>query len=224
MVKKKVNKLKKDIDCCFTEDGKWLFFDVGYTLVNEDKVHKKRVEETVRLNKGFSYDDIYNAMIEASKDYKQPYPTAVKKLNILNSASYDHSLERPYEDAEFILSKLHRVYKIGIIANQSRGTEERLKSYGLLDYIDLIVSSEEEGVSKPDLRIFKLALDKAGVMANEAIMIGDRLDNDIYPVKTVGMKTIWIKQGLGAVQKPRSEEYKSDYEIDKLSDIVNILL
>ena len=110
---------------------KWLFFDVGYTLVNEDKVHKKRVEETVRLNKGFSYDDIYNAMIEASKDYKQPYPTAVKKLNILNSASYDHSLERPYEDAEFILSKLHRVIKLGLLLiNQ----EEQKKGLNLMDY------------------------------------------------------------------------------------------
>lgn len=203
---------------------KWLFFDVGYTLVNEDYVHKYRIEETIKLNKGYCYDEIYNAMIEASKDYKQPYPTAVKKLNILNSASYDHSLERPYEDAEFILSELHRVYKIGIIANQSRGSEERLKSYGLLKYIDLVFSSEEEGVSKPDLRLFKLALSKVKIVSNEAIMIGDRLDNDIYPAKKVGMKTIWVKQGLGAVQKPKSEEYKADYEVDKLSDILEILL
>ena len=55
-------------------------------------------------------------------------------------------------------------------------------------------------------------------------MIGDRLDNDIYPAKKVGMKTIWVKQGLGAVQKPKSEEYKADYEVDKLSDILEILL
>ena len=203
---------------------KWLFFDVGYTLVNEDKVHKKRVEETVRLNKGFSYDDIYNAMIEASKDYKQPYPTAIKKLNILNSASYDHSLERPYEDAEFILSKLHRVYKIGIIANQSVGTAERLKAYGLIDYIDLVFSSAEEGISKPDIEFYRLAIKEAKCSANEALMIGDRLDNDIYPAKKVGMKTIWVKQGLGAVQKPKSEKYKADYDVDKLSDILKILL
>lgn len=203
---------------------KWLFFDVGYTLVNEDKVHKKRVEETVKLNKGFSYDDIYNSMIEASKDYKQPYPTAIKKLNILNSASYDHSLERPYEDAEFILSKLHRIYKIGIIANQSVGTAERLKAYGLIDYIDLVFSSAEEGISKPDIEFYRLAIKEAKCSANEALMIGDRLDNDIYPAKKVGMKTIWVKQGLGAVQKPKSEEYKADYEVDKLSDILEILL
>ena len=203
---------------------KWLFFDVGYTLVNEDKVHKKRVEETVRLNKGFSYDDIYNAMIEASKDYKQPYPTAIKKLNILNSASYDHSLERPYEDAEFILSKLHRFYKIGIIANQSVGTAERLKTYGLIDYIDLVFSSAEEGISKPDIEFYRLAIKEAKCLANEALMIGDRLDNDIYPAKKVGMKTIWVKQGLGAVQEPKSEEYKADYDVDKLSDILKILL
>ena len=142
----------------------------------------------------------------------QPYAKSFYKIGVILAAGSSRSLSRC------------PIYKIGIIANQSRGSEERLKSYGLLKYIDLVFSSEEEGVSKPDLRLFKLALSKVKIVSNEAIMIGDRLDNDIYPAKKVGMKTIWVKQGLGAVQKPKSEEYKADYEVDKLSDILEILL
>jgi FMN phosphatase YigB (HAD superfamily) len=38
-------------------------------------------------------------------------------------------------------------------------------------------------------------------------MVGDRLDNDIFPAKNIGMKTIWIKQGFGGMQNPKTDEY-----------------
>ena len=37
----------------------------------------------------------------------------------------------------------------------------------------------------------------AGCQAENAVMIGDRLDNDIAPAKKLGMKTVWIRQGDG---------------------------
>lgn len=37
----------------------------------------------------------------------------------------------------------------------------------------------------------------------EAVMIGDRLDNDISPAKRLGMQTIWIRQGFEAKRGPR---------------------
>ena len=46
--------------------------------------------------------------------------------------------EIPYPDAENILEYLNkREYKIGVIANQSFGTAERLRKWGLLRYIDV---------------------------------------------------------------------------------------
>ena len=32
---------------------------------------------------------------------------------------------------------------------------------------------------------------------DEAIMIGDRIDNDIVPANLLGIHTIWVKQGFG---------------------------
>ena len=31
-------------------------------------------------------------------------------------------------------------------------------------------------------------------------MVGDRLDNDIFPANKIGMKTIWIRNGLAKHQ------------------------
>lgn len=54
-----------------------------------------------------------------------------------------------------------------------------------MSYIKLIVASAEEGVAKPDKRIFEIALDKANCEPQAAVMIGDRVDNDIVPAKAL---------------------------------------
>jgi FMN phosphatase YigB (HAD superfamily) len=121
------------------------------------------------------------------------------------------------------LKKLSRIYKIGVIANQSLGTSERLENFGVRKYIDLIIASAEEGVSKPDRRIFEIALERSCCKPENAVMIGDRIDNDIVPAKQLGMKTIWVKQGFGSLWNITDESEKADIEVNNLSDILNYL-
>ena len=75
---------------------------------------------------------------------------------------------------------------------------------------------------KPDIRIFEYALDKANCTPQDACMIGDRLDNDILPAKSLGMKTVWIKQGFGALQKPLSKSEEPDHTINNLAELLKI--
>lgn len=207
---------------------KWLFFDIGYTLVNEDMAHKKRIEKLIEEQQksgiSLTYDQVYAELVKASKEYSlSPFNQAMKNMGLSFKMPYLNEYEEPYEEAEEVLKILSRGYHIGIIGNQSRGTMDRLNKYGLLKYVEICISSAEEGVAKPDPAIYKLALTRAGCEAHEAVMIGDRLDNDIYPAKKLGMKTIWIKQGFGGMQEPKSEEYKADYEINHLEGIYKIL-
>lgn len=58
----------------------------------------------------------------------------------------------------------------------------------MLKYIDLVIASAEEGVAKPDLRIFNIALERANCKPEEAIIIGDIIDNDIVPANKIGIK------------------------------------
>lgn len=205
---------------------KWLFFDIGYTLINEDKCHSKRIIDTIERQKEkqkeYTYDDIYKAMIQASLDYKQPYSTALKILGIEENEPYAKELEFPYDNAKSVLEKLHKVYNVGIIANQSAGTVKRLSEYKLIEYIDSVLSSTEEGLSKPDISFYERALKSNNCIAEEAVMIGDRLDNDIFPAKKIGMKTIWIKQGFGGMQIPKSKDYEPDYTIQNLEELLDI--
>lgn len=136
---------------------------------------------------------------------------------------WESQYERLYTDTKDCLKKLSRIYKIGVIANQSLGTSERLENLGVRKYIDLIIASAEEGVSKPDRRIFEIALERSSCKPENAVMIGDRIDNDIVPAKQLGMKTIWVKQGFGSLWNITDESEKADMEINNLSDVLKYL-
>jgi putative hydrolase of the HAD superfamily len=69
-------------------------------------------------------------------------------------------------------------YKIGILSNAMSNLRELMTdSWKIIDLFDEIVNSSEEGFMKPDPRIYNLALDKLGVLPNEAIFIDDMPEN-----------------------------------------------
>ena len=91
-----------------------------------------------------------------------------------------------------------------------------------MKYIDVVAASAELGVAKPDRGIFDKAFEMAKCTAQEAVMVGDRLDNDISPAKELGMKTVWIRQDLAIYQNPQKVEEQPDYIVDDLSELKEI--
>ncbi len=205
-----------------------LFFDIGYTLVNEDLVWDRRCKEQAETEEakrlGLSAEDIYLEIEKASRAGMPQYRTVINKYRFEEVAPYRHELERLYEDAPCVLKALSSKYELGIIANQLDGLRERLYDFGILQYFTHIVSSWDVKLMKPDIRIFEYALKTAECLPENAYMIGDRLDNDIAPARQLGMKTVWIRQGFGRLQEPQSEDYTPDYSIESLSDLLEILL
>ena len=199
---------------------KWIFFDIGSTLVDESIAVRKRVERTV-ANTAIGFDDLYNKMVEISKHDQNSYHKALTYYG-LKSAPWNSDDEFVYPQAEECLRELHKRYKIGIIANQVPGSSERLEKLGLLKHIDMVVASAEEGISKPDLRIFQIALDRADCEAEATVMVGDRIDNDILPANNLGMMTVWIKQGLGGLCEPTIDSEMPNYTISNLSEMIKI--
>lgn len=63
--------------------------------------------------------------------------------------------------------------RVGLVSNIGLDIRPRLKHMGLLAYLDTVVLSFEEGLVKPDPRIFRLAADRLGVPANECVFVGD---------------------------------------------------
>lgn len=198
-------------------NAEWLFFDVGSTLMDESEAYAHRFWDIAELA-GVPYDEVrQKAMAFYRENKKGDLETA--KVYEVSLARWHTEDERLYPDAATCLEKLHRRYRIGIIANQSPGTAERLARHGILPYIDLVIASAEEGVSKPDRRIFEIALERSGCKVENAVMIGDRIDNDIVPAKAIGMQTVWIRQGFGRFWRITQECEKPDMTVESLTEL-----
>ncbi len=205
---------------------KVLFFDIGYTLVNEDAVWETRcreqadAEDAKRLR--LSADDIYSGIGLASAAGLPQYRTVLDKYGIKTAAPYRLELETLYEDAPGVLETLAKRYALGVIANQARGLAERLESFGILPYFKYVISSSDVHASKPDPRIFEYALKAARCRPEEACMIGDRIDNDVAPAKAVGMKTVWVRQGFGRLQTALAAADPPDHTVDSLTQLTDL--
>ena len=90
----------------------------------------------------------------------------------------------------------------------------KIKESGIDRYIDTMTVSEEIGIKKPDPRIFKYALEKAGAKAEDSLMVGDDLQVDVLPAKTVGMRQCFFNR------KDITHNEIIDMEIRDLAELV----
>jgi HAD superfamily hydrolase (TIGR01509 family) len=63
---------------------------------------------------------------------------------------------------------------------------------GMADHIDAIVTSVDAGHLKPHPAVFELAVQSAGVSAQECVFIGNSEENDIEPAAALGMRSILV--------------------------------
>lgn len=96
-----------------------------------------------------------------------------------------------------------------------------LKEFGIDRYFTGIVESAVEGVRKPNPDIFRLAVNRLGVLPADVVMIGDSLSKDIIPAMEVGCKTIWLK-GEQWEDESVSATCSPDYIVSTLQGVSNL--
>ena len=166
----------------------------------------------------------YDDMIKAAAAYaKSPFAAVRNKYGIEETIPYYADKEKVYPDVISTLERLSLKYNIGVIANQPSETQDRLEKDGLDRFFDICLLSETEGLEKPDRKIFLRALEQADCRPEDAVMIGDRLDNDIFPAKEIGFKTIWLRQGISCEQEPINNNYVPDVEVSSFKELLEIL-
>lgn len=202
-------------------DIKWLFFDLGSTLIDERECISWRCKYIIE-NNGIEAQEFMKKVEECAKTDHFAVKTAASFFGA-EIPRWPKELEKLYLDTKNVLEYLASKYKLGIIANQSAGTQERIEKWGIAKYFDVVIASAEAGCAKPDLRIFHMALEQADCLPEEAVMIGDRLDNDIAPAKRIGMKTVWVRQGFAKYQGINNESERPDDIIDDIADLRNVL-
>ncbi len=132
---------------------------------------------------------------------------------------------RPYPEASRVLSELSLRHNLGVIANQHRKVRQHLeKTWDLAKYFKFMILSEEVGFKKPDREIFLLALDKARIDdPSEAWMIGDRVDTDVGPSRSLGMKAVRVLHDSETSIIPSASEVEiPDFQFKDLNPLTSL--
>ncbi|MEP6701937.1 MAG: HAD-IA family hydrolase [Betaproteobacteria bacterium] len=97
--------------------------------------------------------------------------------------------------ADALLRALQPHACVVVVTNNTVAEQrEKLATFGMTSYVDELVTSEEFGAAKPDLAIFRHALERAGVAAAEAVMVGDSWANDVIGATNAGIRAVWLNR------------------------------
>lgn len=85
--------------------------------------------------------------------------------------------------------------RIGVVTNNNTAEQVgKLQRCNLTGLIDVMVTSEDAGVAKPDSTIFRLILDRLGCQPSEALMIGDSWASDVIGATQAGVAVLWLNR------------------------------
>lgn len=126
-----------------------------------------------------------------------------------------------------LITKLRNRVQIGLCSNFSHSPTARsiLEDYGIGEYLDSVVISEELGIRKPRDEIFHAVLDELRVEPAEVLHVGNSLAADIEGAAAVGMRSVWITR---RVRDPEAslrahDGPGPDFQIADLADLEQIL-
>lgn len=100
----------------------------------------------------------------------------------------------PRHDTLSTLAQLkEKGIKIGLISNCSPDTPETWDKTPFVTLFDIVVFSSSVGLKKPDRRIYRLALDRLQLKAEECIYVGDGDSNELTGARETGLYPVMIQ-------------------------------
>lgn len=107
--------------------------------------------------------------------------------------------------------------RVGVISNGSHRTRlEKVACLPFASAIELTVSSESAGASKPDAAIFRLAAEALGVAPEACWYVGDHPVNDVLGAAGAGMMPVWLS-GFHAWPEGEAMAYRQISSLEHLA-------
>jgi HAD superfamily hydrolase (TIGR01549 family) len=205
-----------------------VWFDVGEVLIDETREYGTWADWLGVPRHTFSA--VFGAVIARGGDYREVFQYF--------QPGFDLDLEREkrfrsglgeylnstdlYPDVRPCFEQLRRAgLQVGVAGNQTGRAGQFLRELHL--EVDVLATSEDWGVAKPDDAFFSKILAVSGLSASEVAYVGDRLDNDISPAADVGLYTIQVRRGpwgyildKGAFKKSPDAVVASLFEISAI--------
>jgi HAD superfamily hydrolase (TIGR01549 family) len=195
---------------------KAVFFDVGETLVDEERWWRILAERIglqphviwaalgVTIDRGEDHNALWGHLgLERPTGWWEEIP---------------YELDDLYPDAIGCLERVRAAgLRVGIVGNQTAALERWAREAALP--ADVISSSDSLGVRKPDPRFFELVVGLAGCEPAEVAYVGDRVDYDVLPAAAAGLVAVHVRRGpWGMIQRTPAQAAIGVDELVSLPD------
>jgi HAD superfamily hydrolase (TIGR01509 family) len=108
--------------------------------------------------------------------------------------------------ARELLGELRRRYRLAALSNSNELHWERnTNELRIIELFEFAISSHQVGLCKPDLDIYKIAIDRAKVSSPDAIVFFDDLAANVEAAKSVGMRAHQVR-GVDELRQRLIEE------------------
>lgn len=196
---------------------KAVVFDQGETLINET-----RFWSSVAAYAGvsdFTLFGVLGGLIERRENHRSVF--SIMQIESVDPGIIGYQIEDRdlYPDVIRTLTRLkHDGYILATAGNQSANVEGEMSGLGLP--VTLNATSAGWGLSKPDPAFFQRIAEELELETNEILYVGDRLDNDYFPAKSVGMYAVFLRRGpWGYLHSTWPDMDKVKHQISDLSQI-----
>ena len=122
------------------------------------------------------------------KDVKEKFKLSDSEIQ--NAATVIPEKYEKFEELWKLLPYLKKKYKLAVINNGNSIASNYWKEKFNFEIFDLFINSAEEGIRKPDPRIFLITCKRLEVKPEECLFMDDSFDN-IKVAQKLGMKSIW---------------------------------
>jgi putative hydrolase of the HAD superfamily len=126
----------------------------------------------------------------------------------------------PYPDAIHAVDRAGRDHRLALTTNGPGDVQRaKLRASGLSRFFPVVVVSAEIGSGKPEPTMFRSALDRLGVRADEAVVVGDSEGRDIAGAVDEGIASVLVDRG----RVPAVRDSRANATIATLSDLPSAL-
>ncbi|MDL2075060.1 HAD family hydrolase [Streptomyces sp. GXMU-J15] len=129
-----------------------------------------------------------------------------------------------YDDVRPALSAVQQAgVRVVIAGNQTARAAELLRDLALP--VDLVATSGEWRVAKPQPEFFQRVMDVAHAAPEQTLYVGDHPANDVFPAKAAGLRTAHLRRGPWGhlwADDPEVAE-AADWRLDDLMQLAEIV-
>ncbi|WP_338123146.1 HAD family hydrolase [Streptomyces microflavus] len=129
-----------------------------------------------------------------------------------------------YPDVQPALGGLQELgIRVVVAGNQTAKAGDMLRGLDLP--ADLVVTSAEWGVAKPDPAFFTRVLEASQAMPSETLYVGDHPANDIFPAAAAGLRTAHLRRGPWGYWWADDPAVRAaaDWSIGSLTDLLDLV-